>query len=125
LRPKVIAVVGANQLRGDADTLARAAHAALKQVRDPQLPRDGRDIVTAALEVERRGARRHPQVGHLREQVEQLLGETIGEVFLVVLLAHVDERQHRDGFLRNRLRAWCGTWRARWLATTMRTDPKT
>ena len=105
LRPEVIAVVGSDQLRGDADALARAAHAPLEQVRHPQLLGDGRDVVAAALEVEGRGARRHPQVRHLREQVEQLLGETVGEVLLVPVLAHVGEGQHRDGFLWNRLRA--------------------
>ena len=55
--------------------------------------RDGRVLV---LERERRGARDHAQALHFREHVEQLLAETVREVVVRLVVAHVDEGQHGD-----------------------------
>ena len=37
-----------------------------------------------------------PQLGDPRQRVEQLLGQAVGEVFVVLVAAHVHERKHRD-----------------------------
>src|SRR5262249_61151094 len=69
---------------------------------------DHRDVVVLALELERRRTSCDPQATDLGEHVEELLCETIGEVFLVFFGAHIGERQHRD---RQRL---LGTRSPRW-----------
>ncbi len=77
LRPQVIAVGRVDELRGDADLIARLAHAALEHGGDVQLVRDVAHILVLALEGERRGARRHPQAGNLGEKIQQLFGEAV------------------------------------------------
>src|SRR4030095_14323378 len=54
-----------------------------------------------SLELKREGAPDHAQLGKLRQQVEQLLRQSIREVFLVLARAHVRKRQHRDGLGRS------------------------
>ena len=56
----------------------------------------GAHVVVLALERERRRARDHAQVAAVRQAIDQLLGQAIGEVLLVALLAQVGERQHGD-----------------------------
>ena len=48
------------------------------------------------LETERRRPRGNSQPADLRQDVEHFLGESIGEVFVLLVVAHVDERQHGD-----------------------------
>src|SRR6202020_1675704 len=102
LRPEMYPVVGADQLCGDANRIARTAHAALENMRDPQglgdfLERDG-----LIPEVKRRSPRDDLQILNLREQRDELLRKSVGKVALIPLLAHVEERQYRDGFLVDR-----------------------
>ena len=97
LRPEVVAVRRLDQLRRDADLVAGLAHAALQDVRDVELLRHFLDVDLLALELEGRGARGNPQIGELRQQVQQLFRQAVREVFLVLARAHVRERQHRDG----------------------------
>jgi hypothetical protein len=44
-------------------------------------------------------ASRHLQPGNLREQVQDLLRQAVGEVLVVGVAAHVGEGQNRDGGL--------------------------
>jgi hypothetical protein len=39
---------------------------------------------------------------NFRQQIEQFLGNALGEVIVRLVLAHVDERQHGDALGRNR-----------------------
>ena len=103
LRPDVHSAVGPYQLGAHTDGGAGAAHAALEQVRDPQVAADFRRRDLLSLEVERRGACDHLQVRNLREPVDQFLGEPVGEVFLIPRLAEIEEGQHRDGFVDDRV----------------------
>ena len=96
LRPQVRVGRRLNELRGDSNVLAGLAHAAFEDGRHVELLRDRRDVHILALEVERRGAGHHPQAADLRQHVQEFLGKTVGEVFLVLLRAQVRERQHRD-----------------------------
>jgi len=48
-----------------------------------QLLADAAQVLALALEGEGRGAASDVQTGHLGEQVQKLLAETVGEVFLV------------------------------------------
>jgi hypothetical protein len=55
-----------------------------------------RDVDFLALERAGRRAGRHAKALDLGEHVEQLFGKAIGEVFVFLVAAHVDERQHGD-----------------------------
>ena len=110
LRPEVRTVGGPDELRGDPQLLAGLPHAALQDVRDVELLADHPQVFVPSLELERRGAPDHAQLGQLRQQVEQLLRQAIREVFLVLARAHVRERQHRNRLL---IRRSCRKWRYR------------
>jgi len=71
LGPEVIALVGLDELGGDAHAVAGPAHASLQDVADAELTGDVAGIRVAPLEREGRGARRDLESGHLRQQVEQ------------------------------------------------------
>ena len=101
LRPQVRVGAGLDQLRRDPDRVARLAHRAFQHVRHVQRARDLRDRNLFAFERERRGARRHLQLRNLRQQVQQFFRDAVGEVFVRLVLAHVDERQHGDAFFGN------------------------
>ncbi len=96
LRPEMRVRRHLDQLRGDPHAIAGLADAALEQVRDAELLGDRRDVGARALEAPRRRARRHAQALDLREDVQQFLGQSVGEVLVLLVAAHVDERQHRD-----------------------------
>ena len=102
LRPQVVAVGRANQLSADAQHLAALAHAALQHVGHPELAGDRADVFVLALERECRRAGDHPQVRAVRQALDQLLGQAVGEMLLVALLAHVGKRQHGDRLVLHR-----------------------
>jgi len=103
VRPQVEAVTSADQLRRDAQSIARAPHRPLDNVLDPEAIRnlgDRREVV--ALEHERRGAGGYQKFGQLSERVEDLLGSgrrrrtrRRGPSLMG------DERQHGYGFFQN------------------------
>ena len=85
-----------DQLRRDAHAFAAATDAAFEHVADAQPFRHGGDVDVLAAEGEARGARRHAQARDPRERIEQLLGEPVGEILVVVPRAQVGERQYRE-----------------------------
>ena len=97
-RPQVIAVLGLDQLDGNAHPVTGLAHGALQHVAHVELCTDLRDLHVLALVGERRGPCHHSQLRNLGQQVKQLLGESVREIFLLCIGTHVDERQHGDGF---------------------------
>ncbi len=110
LRPQVEAVVDLDQLRGDAHRGARLAHRALEDVLDAQGVADLPQVLVLALEGEGGGAAGDLQVLDLGQRVQDLFGDAVGEVFLLGVRGHVDERQHGDR-LRCRLRGGAGGFR--------------
>ena len=102
LRPHPGVIVYVDEFGGDAQLLAGLAHAPLKHVRHVEGLADLRERRLLALEIERGGARRHPQARHLAQKVDELLRQTVGEILLVLLLRQVLERQHGNGLLRRR-----------------------
>ena len=96
LRPQVAAVGDGDQLRGHAQAIARLPHAALQNVRDAQRIANTADVFILALESEGRGPRRHLQPRQFRQCVDDLLGEPVAEVLVVLVAAHVGEGQHSD-----------------------------
>ena len=108
-RPEVRIRGHLDQLRGDAHALAGPADAAFEHRRHVERLRDRRDVDVLALERERRRARRDAQAADLGQHVQQFLRQPVGEVLVLLVAAHVDERQHGDrwGFARGG-RGGCG-----------------
>ncbi len=114
LRPEVTVGARVDQLRGHADALLVAPHAAFEDVRHLKGRCHAAQIDLAPAERERRSPRRHAQAGDLRERVQDLLGQSIGKVLGIVRVTHIDERQHGDRLLGDRrLRRWSGGHRRR------------
>jgi hypothetical protein len=102
VRPQVKAIVDADQLRRHPDPVALPPDAAFQHVGDIERGADFPQVFVLALEAERRGAARDLQVRDLRELVQQLLGEAVGEILVLRVRTHAHERQHRDGALAGR-----------------------
>ena len=103
----MVAVGRIDELGADADLVARLAHAALEDGGDVELFPDGGYVLVLALERERRSARGHVQARYLRQQVQQLLAQPVGEVLLLLVGAEIDQRKHRHRGTRRRTR-WRG-----------------
>jgi len=86
LRPQVKARDCIDQLRGDADGVRRAPDAAFEDCADVELVGNGGNI-RVFFERERGGTRCDLQLVDLGERVEQLLGESVGEVLLLLVAA--------------------------------------
>ncbi len=69
-------------------------------MRDIQLRRYCGDSNVLAFVGKRRRTGDHSKFRDFGEQIQQFLGEAIGEVFVAGVIAHVDERQHRNRLLR-------------------------
>ena len=92
-----------NELRRHTDAAAGAAHAALEHVRHAERAGNPADVLVLPFERERRRARDHLEAGHLRERVDDLFRETVAEILVVGIPAHVGEREHGD--------RWCAVRR--------------
>ena len=97
------AVGGMDQLRGHAETISGSPHAAFQDVLHAQRLGDFGDVLLLSTERERRSAGNHFQARNFGEQVQDLFGQAVAEVFILFVRAHVGEGQ--DG---NRGLLWCG-----------------
>ena len=104
----VVAGPHVDEVDADAQPLAVLAHAAAQHVLDAELLAEGAEIVVRS-EVEGGGARDDAQLMDARERVDQLLGQAIAEMSLIVGGTQVGERQHGDRFAR---RGRGGLWAA-------------
>ena len=96
LRPQVISVGCVDQLRGEAQGVAFAADASLQHGGDGELLADLPHAQVLVLVRECRGARDDAQTFDVGERVDHLFGDAVREVFFVLRLAEVRERQHGD-----------------------------
>ena len=76
-----------DQLRGDADGVRGASHTPFEHRTHVQFARNRADVVVLTLEGERRGARGDLQSVDLSQRIEQLLGEPVREVLLILITA--------------------------------------
>ena len=97
LRPQVPAGGRVDELRRDPDPLAYPAHAALQDVADAQPGARFPGVHHYPFKGEGGLARGHEQPGDLGEVGSKVVGDTVGEMLLVGVAAHVRERQHHDG----------------------------
>ena len=109
------AALRVHQLRGDPDTIADLADAALEHVTHAELARHLLHVDRAALVHERRVARDDEQPTHVRYRRDDVFGNPVCEVFLLVVTAHVFEWQNR-----NRRLVWQPGCRVRLLRRTVR-----
>jgi len=102
LRPDVIPGGRVDELGRDAYAVAATAHAALEHIAHAQLAADAANIVCAPLVGKRRIACDHHQPLKFRQCREQVLGDPVGEILLVGVIAEVVERQHGNSVIRHR-----------------------
>lgn len=90
-----------DELGRDPKFVAGLADAAFQHGIDMQLLADFAEdaILVPAFESEGRTAPGHAQALHFRQDVEQFLGHAVAEIFVALVCAHVQERQHCDRFL--------------------------
>ena len=92
-----------HQLHRHADRVAGATYAPREYVRNVQRLGNFRQRDLAVLEIKRRRPARDLQLGLFGKQLEQLLGDTVAEVRLIVTRAQIREWQHRHRPVRGRL----------------------
>ena len=83
LAPGVVAVFGADQLRGDAYPIARALDAPFDEPLGAELAPDLADVVPARVEDERRCTCRDTQPRDPDQRVDHVIGQAVGEVPIV------------------------------------------
>jgi hypothetical protein len=97
LGPKMISVGRVDQLSGHPDAVAGAADAAFENRADSERVCDGGDVLFLSAEGERGGAGRDFQIRDVGQQVQNFLGQSVAEVFVVLGGAHVGEGEYGDG----------------------------
>ena len=98
LGPEVHFGARLDELRGDADAIALAAHAALEQVVGRQLASDLARAFRRSLEQHGRRARddAEPARAQPADLRDHLLGQPVAEIFLRRIVAQIRERQHHE-----------------------------
>ena len=104
LGPHLIAVGGVDELHRDAQPVTGPPDAALEHAVDAKRLGDRRRFDRLALEREGRRARGDLQRVDLRQCVQQFFSQTVAEVLVVAIRAHVGEWQDRQG--RHSRAAW-------------------
>ena len=97
LGPKLIPVLGVDELRRDPKPFPRLPDAPLEYAAHLELLAHLSRIHVLPLEGERRSSRRHAKPLDLPESVDDLLGDLIGEELVLRVGAHVGERKDRNG----------------------------
>ena len=85
------------KLRGDTNTVAAFAYAAFDHVAHAQLFGDLLQMNGFAFVSERGVSSDHKKPAQLGERGDDVLTDTVGEVFLLRVATHIDEREHGDG----------------------------
>ena len=96
LGPEMAAVSSRNELCGHAKATSGFADAPFENGRHSQHVGDSTHVLVLAFEGERRRAGDHLEARNSRQGVDDLFGQAVAEVFVLLVAAHVLERQHRD-----------------------------
>src|SRR6516164_327834 len=97
LRPLLISIRGTYQLYRDAQTVVSSSHTALENGAHLELFSEKAQVDIFTLEGESRASSDNVQFWNLSQRVDDLLGDSVGKVFVLWVRAHVGERQHHDG----------------------------
>ena len=90
------AVQRVDQLGGDAHPVAALAHAAFQHILHAELLGHLAHVGRRALVGKARIAGDHKEPVEPRQRGDDVLGDAVGEIFLLGIARHVLERQHRD-----------------------------
>jgi len=88
--------LGIDRLGGDSHPIGGAADAAFDHIAHTELARDLADFDGGTLVGEGGAARDHKERAVAREIGDDVLGNSLGEIFLFDISAHIGERKHRD-----------------------------
>ena len=94
--PQVSVCACVDELSADSQPAARPPHAALEDVADTQFAGDGLHVLAGLLEHHRRRSGDDAEGAHLRKIGNDFVGETLGEVIVLLIGAEAPERQHCD-----------------------------
>ena len=96
LGPQMRIPFGVDQLGVDADLVARPADAAFQHIAHTKLAADLLGVDPLVLLSERGIARDYDHVRDARQIGRQILGNPVGEILLLSIVAEISERQHDD-----------------------------
>src|SRR5579863_10172471 len=94
----MVPVGSVNQLRRDSNAIGGAPHAAFKNRLYIQGFCDLPDVLFLPAERKGGGPRRYLQPRYFREQVQDLFGQSVAEVLVLLVRAHIGEGKNRDGW---------------------------
>ena len=110
LGPEMRVGLGIDQLGVDADLVARPPDAPFQHIAHAQLAADLLRVDRLVLIGERGIARDHEHIRDPRQIGRQILGDPVGEILLIRVVAEIGEGQHDDRQARRqrRRRTWRG-----------------
>src|SRR5215469_8042519 len=108
--PDVVAGLGLDQLRGDADAVAGTSHGAFEYVAYTKVASDPFHIDGAALIGEAGIAGDHEQRRIARQRGDDLLNRAVREVFLLGVAAKIGEGHYRNRRLVGQRQRRSGRW---------------
>src|SRR5918993_4987533 len=85
-----------HELNGDAYAICLLAQAALQNMVNAQLFANLAEAQIFSFELERGSTTRHVQVLQMYERVDNLLRNTVTEIFLIRVVAHIDKGKYSD-----------------------------
>src|SRR6516164_9878664 len=96
IRPQVVTSRRLDQLCGDAETIGGPPHAAFEHVAHAELATDFAYVHSRTLVSKGGAARDHKKCMVVRQVGDDVLGDTLREILLFGLAAHIGKGQHRD-----------------------------
>src|SRR5262245_41077764 len=87
-------VSGFDELRGDADTIARLANTPFENMIDLEPPADLSEFDVLSTEKERRRAPGDLQAGYMGQRIYDFFGQAVAEVFVLFIRAQICKREH-------------------------------
>src|ERR1700722_2691636 len=94
----MLAGLGVNKLRRDADLVRLLADAAFERIVDVQVMADLADVDRLAFVDEGRVARGHREIGKARQHADDVLAHPVAEVAEALVGAQIVERQDGDSW---------------------------
>ena len=99
LRPEMKTIGDLDELRRDSDAVARLANTPLENMLDVEPPADLSEFDVLSPEEEGGRAAGDLHAGYVGQHIDDLLGQTVAEILVLLVRAHVGERQYGDGRL--------------------------
>src|SRR5439155_6054890 len=97
IRPQLVPIAGAHELRRDANAVAAAPDAPLEYGTDVQLAADLVHVDLPALELERRRPCGHPDSFDAAQGGDQFVSQAVAEVLLISVRTQIGKGKHRRG----------------------------